>query len=218
MSAVTKPVSRGRFITVEGIEGAGKTTSIEILRTHFEQRGIRVVYTREPGGTELGEVIRELLLSRDISPMVHDTELLLMFAARAEHLMRVIEPALAQGEWVVCDRFTDATYAYQGGGRGISSDRIATLEQWVQGQLRPDLTLLLDLEVDVGLSRARRRSHEDRIEQETLGFFERVRRTYLSLAAQDPERIRIVDASRTQAQVGVKLKTVIDTFVAKYEA
>jgi dTMP kinase len=210
-------VSRGRFITVEGIEGAGKTTSIETLRTHLEQCGIRVVYTREPGGTRLGEVIRELLLSRDISPMYHNTELLLMFAARAEHLLRVIEPALGQGEWVVCDRFTDATYAYQGGGRGISSDRIATLEQWVQGKLRPDLTLLLDLEVEVGLSRARRRSNEDRIEQETLGFFERVRRTYLSLAAQDPERIRIVDASHTQDRVGAELKTIMDTFVAKHE-
>jgi dTMP kinase len=217
MPAVTKHVSRGRFITVEGIEGAGKTTSIETLRTHLEQCGIRVVYTREPGGTRLGEVIRELLLSRDISPMYHNTELLLMFAARAEHLLRVIEPALGQGEWVVCDRFTDATYAYQGGGRGISSDRIATLEQWVQGKLRPDLTLLLDLEVEVGLSRARRRSNEDRIEQETLGFFERVRRTYLSLAAQDPERIRIVDASHTQDRVGAELKTIMDTFVAKHE-
>jgi dTMP kinase len=217
MPAVTKHVSRGRFITVEGIEGAGKTTSIETLRTHLEQCGIRVVYTREPGGTRLGEVIRELLLSRDISPMYHNTELLLMFAARAEHLLRVIEPALGQGEWVVCDRFTDATYAYQGGGRGISSDRIATLEQWVQGKLRPDLTLLLDLEVEVGLSRARRRSNKDRIEQETLGFFERVRRTYLSLAAQDPERIRIVDASHTQDRVGAELKTIMDTFVAKHE-
>jgi dTMP kinase len=217
MPAVTKHVSRGRFITVEGIEGAGKSTSIETLRTHLEQRGIRVVCTREPGGTQLGEVIRELLLSRDISPMHHDTELLLMFAARAEHLQQVIEPALGQGKWVMCDRFTDATYAYQGGGRGISPDRIAILEQWVQGQLRPDLTLLLDLEVEVGLSRARRRSNKDRIEQETLGFFERVRRTYLSLAAQDPERIRIVDASHTQDQVGVELNTVMDTFVAKYE-
>ena len=175
------------------------------------------MYTREPGGTQLGEAVRELLLSKDIPAMHPDSELLLMFAARAEHLQQVIEPALDHGEWVVCDRFTDATYAYQGGGRGISPDRIATLEQWVQGPLRPDLTVLLDLDVELGLSRARKRSTEDRFELETLSFFERVRGTYLSLAAQEPERIRIVDAARSQAQVCAELKTLLDALVAEHE-
>ena len=210
-------MSRGIFITVEGIEGAGKTTTIETLCTHLEHQGIRVVNTREPGGTQLGEAVRELLLSKEIPPMHPDTELILMFAARAEHLQQVIEPALDNGEWVVCDRFTDATYAYQGGGRGIPPDRIATLEQWVQGSLRPDLTVLLDLDVELGLSRARRRSIEDRFELEALSFFERVRRIYLSRAAQDPERFRIVDASHSQGQVCAELKTLMDAFVAEHE-
>ena len=175
------------------------------------------MYTREPGGTQLGEAVRELLLSKDIPPMHPDTELLLMFAARAEHMQKVIEPALDNGQWVVCDRFTDATYAYQGGGRGISPDRIATLEGWVQGRLRPDLTVLLDLDVELGLSRARRRSTEDRFELETLSFFERVRRCYLSLAAQEPKRFRIVEASHAQDQVCAELKALMDELISEHK-
>jgi dTMP kinase len=172
-----------------------------------------LLLTREPGGTPLGEALRDLLLGHRHDGMHDDTELLLMFAARAEHLRSRIEPALAANTWVLCDRFTDATYAYQGYGRGIDVQRIALLEDWVQGPRRPDLTLLLDVPVEVGLERAGRRSAPDRFERQDREFFERVRSGYLQLAAQAPERYRVIDAARDLEQVAVQIDTAIDTFL-----
>jgi len=200
----------GRFITVEGGEGAGKSTNIEWLRSRLEAAGKSVVVTREPGGTALGEEIRALLLGHRSDGMAVDSELLLMFAARAEHIARVIHPALDRGDWVVCDRFTDATYAYQGGGRGIEASRIARLEAFVQGTLRPDCTLLLDLPVAEGLLRAGRRSDPDRFEAESLAFFERVRSCYLERARALPERYRVIDAGLPLAAVRNQIDRVID--------
>lgn len=194
-------MATGRFITVEGGEGAGKTTQIRFMRNFLEQRGLPVALTREPGGTGLGEEIRALLLGHRDDGMALATETLLMFAARAEHLQRVIRPALAAGHWVLCDRFTDATYAYQGGGRGLPPTQIAILENWVQVDLRPDLTLLLDVPVEIGLQRANRRSAADRFEREEQAFFERVRTAYLQRARQYPDRYRIVDARYSLEQV-----------------
>ena len=195
----------GLFITLEGPEGAGKSTNREYLAELLMQAGIEVVLTREPGGTPLAERIRELLLAPDSEVMAVDTELLLMFAARAQHLAGVIRPALARGAVVLCDRFTDATYAYQGGGRGLAYERIAILEQFVQGDLRPDLTLVFDLPVEVGLARAAARGKLDRFEQEQQSFFEAVRQTYLARAAQAPERYRILDAAQPLSQVQADL-------------
>ena len=185
----------GKFITVEGGEGAGKSTNLALIKTLLEASGKEVVMTREPGGTPLGESVRALLLDAKQTEIASDTELLLMFAARAQHLAEVITPALLAGKYVLCDRFTDATYAYQGGGRGISMGRIAQLEQFVQGDVRPDLTVLLDLPVAEGMQRAGERSEPDRFEQEQHDFFEKVRRAYLAMAEQQPTRYRIVDAS-----------------------
>jgi dTMP kinase len=192
---------RGRFITLEGSEGSGKSTNLAYIHRQLQDSGIDVVLTREPGGTPLAEKVRELLLDHKQEAMCSDTELLLMFAARAQHLHELILPALAAGKWVLCDRFTDATYAYQGAGRGISEERIAVLEQWVQGALRPDLTFFLDLPVAQGLARAGERSAPDRFEREQLDFFERVRQGYLSQAAREPQRYRVIDASVPLGQV-----------------
>jgi dTMP kinase len=194
-------MTRGRFVTVEGIEGAGKSTQIPYLVELLAEGGREVIVTREPGGTAVGEALRGLLLGTHHDPMCADTELLLMFAARAEHLARVIRPALGRGAWVLCDRFTDATYAYQGGGRGVAEERIGDLERWVQRGLRPDLTVLLDLPVAVGLARVRGRGAGDRFEQEATDFFERVRAAYLRLAGREPDRFRVVDASQSHEQV-----------------
>ena len=203
----------GRFITIEGSEGGGKSTNLAYVRTLLEQHGVSVVETREPGGTSLGEAIRELLLGHRHDGMSDDTELLLMFAARNEHLSRVIRPALAAGQWVLCDRFTDASYAYQGGGRGIDPARIAELEQWVQQGLQPDLTLLLDIPAAKGLERTRERLQEpDRFENQQLEFFERVRQCYLDRAHQD-RRFHIIDASQPLEQVQAQLAAVITNFV-----
>lgn len=202
-------MSRGRFITVEGIEGAGKSTHLAAVRDLIEQAGHRVVLTREPGGTVLGEAVRDLLLRTDAGPMSADAELLLMFGARAEHLTRVIRPALSAGDWVLCDRFTDATYAYQGGGRGIPEERIAVLERWVHGDLQPDLTLLLDLPVATGLARVARRGAEDRFEREEQSFFERVRATYQARAKRFPERFRVVDTDADPAEVRRRVECVL---------
>lgn len=191
----------GLFITLEGPEGAGKSTNRDYLASCLQARGIKVLLTREPGGTPLAERIRELLLAPADEPMAADTELLLMFAARAQHLETVIRPALQRGEVVLCDRFTDATYAYQGGGRGLSFSRIAILEEFVQGALRPDLTLVFDLPVEVGLSRAAARGRLDRFEQEGRGFFEAVRQTYLQRAAAAPARYRVVNAGQSLEEV-----------------
>lgn len=205
----------GRFVTVEGIEGAGKTTCLRVLHQCLEDRGLSVLQTREPGGTAIGEHLRDLLLDHRSEGIADDTELLLMFAARAEHLHRVIEPALAAGRWVVCDRFTDASYAYQGYGRGIDLGRIALLEDWVQGSRRPDLTLLLDLPVTTGLARAGTRSLPDRFERETVAFFERVRSGYLALARSDAARFRIIDAARDIDDVTGEIAAVFGAFVAE---
>lgn len=186
----------GLFITLEGPEGAGKSTNRDYLAALLREHGVDVVLTREPGGTPLAERIRELLLAPADEPMASDTELLLVFAARAQHLQQVVRPALARGAVVLCDRFTDATYAYQGGGRGVPAERIALLEDFVQGALRPDLTLVFDLPVEVGLARAAARGRLDRFEQERLEFFEAVRSTYLQRAAQSPERYRVLDAAQ----------------------
>jgi dTMP kinase len=203
-------MKRGLFITMEGIEGVGKTTNLEFVRQYICDSQIEVVVTREPGGTELGEKIRGLLLDHRNQNIANDTELLLMFAARAQHIAEVIEPALAEGRWVLCDRFTDATYAYQGGGRGIDVGRIAQLEQWVQGALRPDITLLLDAPVEVGLARAAKRKQEaDRFEREKQLFFERIRSAYLALAAQHPGRYRVIDAAQSLDQVKIQLEKLL---------
>ena len=192
---------RGRFITLEGLEGAGKSTQLEAARRFLEARGRRVVVTREPGGAPLAERLRTLLLDRDSHGLAVEAELLLLFAARAEHLHKTVRPALQAGAWVLCDRFTDATYAYQGGGRGVENARIALLETWVQGDWRPDLTLLFDLPVALGLERAGRRSAPDRFESETQAFFERVRQAYLARAWAEPHRIRLLDARQRPEQV-----------------
>ncbi len=200
---------KGCFITVEGGEGAGKSSNLDFVRRYLEQHGKRLVVTREPGGTSLGEAIRALLLDHRNSDITKDTELLLMFAARAQHLAEVIRPALEQGKWVLCDRFTDATYAYQGGGRGIPRERIAVLEQWVQQGLEPDLTLLLDIPVQQGLERAGQRSAPDRFEREQIAFFERVRAAYLEQARRHPQRYRVIDASQPLEKVQQSLAEVL---------
>jgi len=204
----------GRFITVEGGEGAGKSTSLDFIRECLELPGRDVVITREPGGTVLGEEVRALLLGHRDDGMSEEAELLLMFAARAEHLARVIRPALTRGAWVVCDRFTDATYAYQGGGRGVDVGKIATLENWVQGELRPDLTLILDLPVCDGMARAGRRGAADRFESESLAFFERVRRVYLERAVAEPQRCRVIDAGQSIDDVQRQIAAVLDELAA----
>lgn len=206
-------MSLPRFLTVEGIEGAGKTTCLDLIEQRIRGRGHQLLVTREPGGTPLGEDLRKLLLGHRHEGMADDTELLMMFAARAEHLRARIEPALATGSWVLCDRFTDATYAYQGYGRGIDLARIAALESWVQGDRRPDLTLILDLPVEIGLERAGRRSTPDRFESQTLEFFGRVREGYLELAAAAPGRYRIIDAAKPLEEVSRQVVTLTDEFL-----
>ena len=203
----------GKFITIEGIEGAGKSSCLSFIRQLIENEGVTVIETREPGGTPLGEDLRSLLLGHKHQGMSKEAELLLMFAARAEHLASKIRPTLANGAWVLCDRFTDATYAYQGYGRGVDLERIATLESWVQGDRRPDLTLLMDLPVETGLERAGKRSTPDRFESQALAFFERVRAGYLSLAAADPDRCRVIDAAKTLAQVSAQVVEVVDAYL-----
>lgn len=203
---------RGLFITLEGGEGAGKSTQLATVRDWLETQGHRVVVTREPGGTEVGERIRDVLLHH-AGEIAAETEALLMFAARAEHLARVIRPALSAGATVLCDRFTDATYAYQGGGRGLARQRIAELERWVQDELRPDLTILLDVPLDVGRRRAEKRGISDRFEREQEAFFDRVRNAYLAAAAREPKRIRVIDASRSASEVGQAIIAVLRGFL-----
>ena len=187
--------SRGLFLTVEGGEGVGKSTNIKFMAETLEERGVDLVVTREPGGTKLAESIRQILVQVQDETVGNLTELLLMFAARAQHIEQVIEPALAAGKWVLCDRFTDATYAYQCGGRGLSRKIVSQLEQLVQGELRPDYTLLLDAPIDTGMERARERGQLDRFEREKQDFFQRVRETYLDLAQQSSGRYHVIDAS-----------------------
>ena len=199
---------RGRFITLEGIEGAGKTTQIAPLLDHLRRCGIDAVATREPGGTVTAEAIRALLVDPSHHCLDPDTELLLVFAARAEHLAKVIRPALEGGRWVVSDRFTDATFAYQGAGRHVEARRIEILKQWVQGDLQPDLTLLLDLPVSLGRARIRGRQ-ADRFERENDDFFERIRNAYLERARRSPLRYRVIDASNSPAGVSASIRRAV---------
>ena len=199
----------GRFITIEGGEGAGKSTAQRYLAEKLTAQGVSVVQTREPGGTPLAEAIRRNLLSLDEEAPVEMAELLLVFAARAQHLSKVIEPALNQGQWVLCDRFTDATYAYQGAGRGLSAKHIGKLEALVQGDRRPDTVILLDMPPEIGLARARARGALDRFEQEKHAFFERVRQGYLRRAAEFPNRYVIVDAAQERTRVQKSLEAVM---------
>lgn len=203
---MTKPL----FITLEGSEGVGKTSNMEYIKSMLNDKGIDYVETREPGGTPLGEALRGMLLGEDFKGMSDDTELMLMFAARAEHVAQVIKPALEKGQWILCDRFTDATYAYQGGGRQLDMKRIEGLENWVLGDLRPDLTLLLDAPVEVGRERAGKRSAPDRFEQERDAFFNRVRETYLSRASADPGRMKVIDASGDLVSVQKQIELILN--------
>ncbi|NWD24239.1 dTMP kinase [Pseudomonas yamanorum] len=205
----------GLFITLEGPEGAGKSTNREYLAERLRAEGIEVLLTREPGGTPLAERIREVLLTPGDEQMNPDTELLLVFAARAQHLAEVIRPALARGAVVICDRFTDSTYAYQGGGRGLSLERIATLETFVQGDLRPDLTLVFDLPVDVGMARATARGRLDRFELETQVFFEAVRNAFLKRAEADPARYYLLDAAQPLTQVQQAIDALLPKLVER---
>ena len=208
---------RGLFITFEGGEGVGKSTNMAFLETHLTERGVTLEVTREPGGTRLGEDIRELLLvprGEAVDPM---SELLMIFAARAQHISERIEPALAAGKWVLCDRFTDATYAYQSGGRGLDAGAVRALEQLVQGLLRPDYTLLLDAPVETGMQRALDRGELDRFEQEQVDFFQRVRRTYLQLAEQSSGRFRVIDASQPLEEVQQQMLKVCRELLACWD-
>ncbi len=207
-------MSEGRFLTFEGIEGVGKTTQVARLSRELSAQGIEHEVTREPGGTPLAEKIRNLVLNAGAEGLPDAAELLLMFAARSVHLKNLIEPNLAAGRWVICDRFTDATYAYQGAGRGLSASSIAQLEQLVQGTRRPDLTLVLDVPVELGLERARQRhraagggtpSTADRFEQQRAEFFERVRAAYLARAAAEPQRMAVIDAARSADEVAARI-------------
>ena len=199
----------GRFITIEGGEGAGKSTAQTFLADKLAARGISVLQTREPGGTPLAEAIRRNLLSLDEEAPVEMAELLLVFAARAQHLAKVIEPALQQGQWVLCDRFTDATYAYQGAGRGLSAALIGKLEALVQGDRRPDTVILLDMPPQIGLARAKARGALDRFEQEGQVFFERVRQGYLERAAAFPDRYVVIDAAEELSEVQASLEAMM---------
>ncbi|MFZ1388322.1 MAG: dTMP kinase [Thiolinea sp.] len=212
---------KGLFITLEGGEGAGKTTSRAYISEFLKQQGIEVLETREPGGTEVSEAIRHLLLDNALPSMHPDTELLLMFAARNEHLQTKIIPALQAGTWVICDRFTDATYAYQGYGRGLDQRRIAALETWVQGSLRPDYTLLFDIDVPTGMQRVRARSQQlavnaDRFEQEKVDFFERIRAGYLERAKQYPQQYKVIDASQDITQVQEQVTKLLKKIIAMH--
>ncbi|WP_372722201.1 dTMP kinase [Immundisolibacter sp.] len=202
-------VNRGRFITLEGMEGAGKTSRLADLQAFLQQRGKTVLATREPGGTALGEKLRALLLAPEHGPMTPLTELLLMFAARSEHIQQVILPALDAGQWVLCDRYVDASYAYQGAGRGLGNAPVAALEALLPSQAHPDLTLLLDLPVESGLARAKRRGAADRFEQETSGFHQRVREAYLSRARQRPQRYCLIDAALSPFEVSAAIERAV---------
>jgi len=203
---------RGKFITIEGTEGVGKTTNIQFIQNWMQAKKLPFVATREPGGTPLAEQIRDLLLSPRDELVCDTAELLLMFAGRAQHLHQVIEPSLEEGAWVLCDRFTDATYAYQGAGRNMRDDLIAELEMIVQGSLRPDLTLILDIQVELGLKRASDRSEPDRFELEQTEFFELVRNGYLKIAEQNPDRCVVIDASQPLADVQRDINIALEAF------
>ncbi|MFO7703931.1 MAG: dTMP kinase [Halopseudomonas sp.] len=208
----------GLFITFEGPEGAGKSTNLQVFAAALRAAGCEPILTREPGGTPVAERIRDVLLSHHQESMCADAELLLMFAARAQHLHGLIKPALKADKVVISDRFTDATYAYQGGGRGIPVERIACLETWVQADLRPDITVIFDVPVEVGMARARARSELDRFEVEQQSFFEAVRHTYLARAAAEPQRYRVIDASGELDQVAIAMQPLIHEVLERWHA
>lgn len=199
-------MSKAKFITFEGVDGAGKSTHLEWFANALRQRGIDLLVTREPGGTPLGEQLREILLNQ---PMHVETEAMLMFAARREHVEQVIRPALQRGTWVISDRFSDASFAYQGGGRGVSLAKLEQLEQWVHGNLQPDLTLLFDVPIEVARQRLSNNVSLDRFEQEKGEFFERVRQAYLARAAKSPQRIAVIRAEKTIPEVQQELSNII---------
>lgn len=206
---------RGLFITVEGGEGVGKSTNIDVIKSYLDAHGISYILTREPGGTLIAEKIRQLLLDSQEEDFDPACELLLVFAARAQHLNQLIKPTLEKGTWVLCDRFTDATYAYQGAGRKLDKTLIASLEQLVQKELRPDLTVILDLDPEIGLQRARERGELDRIEQEAMEFFQSVRECYLQIASDDPERCVVIDASASVEEVSKQLRAALEARLAE---
>jgi len=208
---------RGRFVTLEGIEGVGKSTNLAAVAEWLRDSGYEVLVTREPGGTPLAERIRGLLLDSERGSVPENAELLLMFAARSSHLEALIRPALERGSWVLCDRFTDATYAYQGGGRGLDPNWIAALEQQVQGALRPDLTLLLDADPDLTRTRREARGVSDRFEAEDMAFFQRVRDCYLARAAAEPDRFRLIDAGQPLDSVRKRLRDAVTEFLRTLE-
>jgi len=210
---LTDTTTRGRFITLEGGEGTGKSTNMAFVEGLLREAGVDVVVTREPGGTPLAERMREILVSHAEEPLPPVAELLLMFAARSVHLENRIRPALASGRWVLCDRFTDATFAYQGGGRGLDEALIGFLESTVQRELRPDLTLLLDADPALGLERAGARGAADRFEAEQLGFFQRVREGYLRRAVDEPGRFRVIDAGRPLSEVQRDIRHHVNNFL-----
>lgn len=201
----------GKFISIEGIEGAGKSTQLAFIQRYLTEQGKQLVVTREPGGTELGEQIRTLLLTPTTTGMASDTELMLMFAARAEHVEQVIKPALERDDWVLSDRFVDATFAYQGGGRGIDLQRISTLSDWTLKGLQTDVTFLFDLPVEIGQQRVLSRNEGiDRFEQEKVDFFQRIRECYLQRAQQEPNRIKVIDASKSIVEIELQLTVLLD--------
>lgn len=204
----------GKFISIEGIEGAGKSTQMSFINSYLTEHGKRLIVTREPGGTELGEQIRKLLLTPTTAGMAVDTELLLMFAARAEHVEQVINPALARGDWVLSDRFVDATFAYQGGGRRIDLKRISNLADWTLKGLQTDVTFLFDLPVEMGQQRVLSRNQGvDRFEQEKVDFFQTIRESYLQRAQQEPNRIKVIDASKPIEDIELQLTALLETLL-----
>lgn len=209
---------RGLFIVIEGGEGVGKSTNLDFVCDQLQAADINVLCTREPGGTELGEHLRSLLIEKNSIPISAKAELLLMFAARVQHLEEVIVPALERGDWVVCDRFTDASYAYQGGGRGLGGERIASLEQWAHSNIQPDYIIVLDAPAEVGLQRVRKRGAEDRFEEEEIEFFERVREVYLTRADGDPDRYSVVNAAKPLKKVQKRLSEVLEEFIKQHQA
>ncbi|HIG40431.1 MAG: dTMP kinase [bacterium] len=209
-------MSKGRFITIEGVEGVGKSTNIELIESLLDARGISHITTREPGGTQLSEKVRTLLLDKHDSNMCDMTELLLMFAARTQHVQELIKPALENGDWVICDRFTDSSYAYQGAGREMGKDPVAVLEKIALADFRPDMTLLLDLPVAVGLERAKIRGEFDRIESAGIEFFIRVRQCFLDRAAQS-DRFRVIDANQSLDKVQAQISKIVQTCIRDWQ-
>ena len=203
-------MQKGKFITIDGVEGAGKSTQIQFICDYLAEKGIDVVLTREPGGTDIGEKIRHLLLSKETGKMHADTELMLMFAARCEHVHNKIIPELEQGKWVLSDRFSDSSYAYQGGGRGLDIERIGQLDAWSMQGFAPDMTLLLDVPVELGMSRVESRGEKDRIENEQLDFFERVRQAYIERSNTFPERIKLIDSSQSVEHTSAQIRQILE--------